>query len=96
MVCYLGTCSFKAKGMPAIQDLTPWSENSKLRTRNTKEILQFCMEMFRQALLLNYETPSLVYFEPKVDKFKLENFAPFVNVITYTIYLKNSLMPCIM
>jgi hypothetical protein len=54
------------------------------------------MEMFRQALLLNYETPSLVYFEPKVDKFKLENFAPFVNVITYTIYLKNSLMPCIM
>ncbi len=37
------------------------------------------MEMFRQALLINYETPSLVYFEPKVDKFKLENFAPFVN-----------------
>jgi hypothetical protein len=47
------------------------------------------MEMFRQALLLN-ETPSLVYFEPKVDKFKLENFAPFLMVITYTIYLKNS------
>jgi DNA polymerase-3 subunit delta' len=22
---------------------------------------------------------SLVYFEPKVEKFKLENFAPFVN-----------------
>ena len=35
--------------------------------------------MFRQALLLNYETPSLVYMEPKVEKFKLENFAPFVN-----------------
>jgi DNA polymerase-3 subunit delta' len=36
--------------------------------------------MFRQApYLINYEAPSLVYFEPKVDKFKLENFAPFVN-----------------
>jgi DNA polymerase-3 subunit delta' len=35
--------------------------------------------MFRQALLLNYETPKLVYMEMKVPKFKLENFAPFVN-----------------
>ena len=35
--------------------------------------------MFRQALLLNYETQSLVFIEPKDEKFKLENFAPFVN-----------------
>ena len=35
--------------------------------------------MFRQALLLNYQTPSLVYMKPQVEKFKLENFAPFVN-----------------
>ena len=35
--------------------------------------------MFRQAMLINYQTPSLVYIEPKVEKFKLENFAPFVN-----------------
>jgi DNA polymerase-3 subunit delta' len=34
--------------------------------------------MFRQALMMNYETKELVYFEPKVDKFKLEKFA-FVN-----------------
>jgi DNA polymerase-3 subunit delta' len=34
--------------------------------------------MFRQALMMNYETKALVYFEPKVDKFKLENL-PFVN-----------------
>jgi DNA polymerase-3 subunit delta' len=32
--------------------------------------------MFRQALMMNYETKELVYFEPKVDKFKLEKFAP--------------------
>jgi DNA polymerase-3 subunit delta' len=35
--------------------------------------------MFRQTLLLNYQVTSLVYMEPKIDKFKLENFAPFVH-----------------
>lgn len=73
--------AFKAKGnAAAIQDLILWSEKIASLGRETqKKFLQFCMEMFRQALLLNYEAPSLVYFEPKVDKFKLENFAPFVN-----------------
>ena len=73
--------AFKAKGnAAAIQDLILWSEKIASLGRETqKKFLQFCMEMFRQALLLNYEAPDLVYFEPKVDKFKLENFAPFVN-----------------
>jgi DNA polymerase-3 subunit delta' len=69
--------ALKPRGCSAIQDLILWSEKSKLRTRNTN-FYNFVWK-FRQALLLNYETPSLVYFEPKVDKFKLENFAPFVN-----------------
>jgi DNA polymerase-3 subunit delta' len=73
--------AFKAKGnAAAIQDLILWSEKIAGLGRETqKKFLQFCMEMFRQALMLNYEAASLVYFEPKVDKFKLENFAPFVN-----------------
>ncbi len=73
--------AFKAKGnAAAIQDLIHWSEQIAGLGRETqKKFLEFCIEMFRQALLLNYETPNLVYFEPKVDKFKLENFAPFVN-----------------
>ncbi|MBC5840556.1 DNA polymerase III subunit delta' [Flavobacterium sp. F-380] len=73
--------AFKAKGnAAAIQDLILWSEKIASLGRETqKKFLQFCIEMFRQALLLNYEAPKLVYFEPKVEKFKLENFAPFVN-----------------
>jgi DNA polymerase-3 subunit delta' len=73
--------AFKAKGnAAAIQDLILWSEKIASLGRETqKKFLQFCIQMFRQALLINYEAPSLVYFEPKVDKFKLENFAPFVN-----------------
>jgi DNA polymerase-3 subunit delta' len=73
--------AFKAKGnAAAIQDLIEWSEEiAALGREKQKKFLEFCIEMFRQALLLNYETNSLVYIEPKVDKFKLENFAPFVN-----------------
>ena len=73
--------AFKAKGnAAAIQDLISWSEQiAALGRESQKKFLEFCIEMFRQALLLNYQTPSLVYMEPKVEKFKLENFAPFVN-----------------
>ncbi|MET0759700.1 MAG: DNA polymerase III subunit delta' [Flavobacterium sp.] len=73
--------AFRAKGnAAAIQDLILWSEQIAGLGRETqKKFLHFCIDMFRQALLLNYQTPGLVYMEPKVEKFKLENFAPFVN-----------------
>ena len=73
--------AFRAKGnAAAIQDLIQWSEQIAGLGRETqKKFLHFCIDMFRQALLLNYQTPSLVYMEPQVEKFKLENFAPFVN-----------------
>lgn len=73
--------AFRAKGnAAAIQDLIQWSEQIAGLGRETqKKFLHFCIEMFRQALLLNYQTTSLVYMEPQVEKFKLENFAPFVN-----------------
>ena len=73
--------AFRAKGnASAIQDLILWSEEiAKLGRETQKKFLTYCTEMFRQALLLNYQATSLVYIEPKVEKFKLENFAPFVN-----------------
>lgn len=73
--------AFRAKGnAAAISELIQWSEQIAGLGRETqKKFLHFCIDMFRQALLLNYQSPSLVYFEPKVDKFKLENFAAFVN-----------------
>jgi DNA polymerase III subunit delta' len=73
--------AFRAKGNASvIQDLILWSEQIAGLGRETqKKFLLFCIDMFRQALLLNYETPILVFMEPKVEKFKLENFAPFVN-----------------
>jgi DNA polymerase-3 subunit delta' len=73
--------AFKAKGNPAvIGDLIQWSDQIAVLGRETqKKFLQFCIEFFRQALLINYESPNLVYLEPTVENFKIEKFAPFVN-----------------
>ncbi|MCK7589505.1 DNA polymerase III subunit delta' [Subsaxibacter sp. CAU 1640] len=73
--------AFKAKGnKSAIHDLISWSENIAKSGRETqKQFLLFCVDFFRQALLLNYNASELVYVEPKTKNFKLENFAPFVN-----------------
>jgi DNA polymerase-3 subunit delta' len=73
--------AFRAKGnASAINDLIGWSEKIASLGRETqKKFLEYCIDMFRQTLLLNYQVTSLVYMEPKIDKFKLENFAPFVH-----------------
>lgn len=73
--------AFKAKGnKAAIHDLISWSEEIAKTGRETqKKFLGFCLNYFRQALLLNYKAGELVYLEPKSDDFKLEKFAPFVH-----------------
>lgn len=73
--------AFRAKGNAAVvRELVAWSDTiSGIGRELQKKFLEYCMEMFRQALLINYQVSSLVYYEPKIEKFKLENFAPFVN-----------------
>ncbi|RKE98814.1 DNA polymerase III subunit [Ichthyenterobacterium magnum] len=73
--------AFKAKGnKSAIHDLISWSETIAKTGRETqKQFLHFCIDFFRQALLLNYNANDLVYIEPKSKNFKLENFAPFIH-----------------
>ena len=73
--------AFKAKGnKSAIRDLMSWSEEIAKTGRETqKKFLSFCLNYFRQALLLNYKANDLVYIEPKEENFKLEKFAPFVH-----------------
>ncbi|WP_298755471.1 DNA polymerase III subunit delta' [uncultured Psychroserpens sp.] len=72
--------AFKAKGnKSAIHDLISWSETIAKTGRETqKQFLNFCLDFFRQALLLNYSADELVFMEPKTG-FKLEKFAPFVH-----------------
>ena len=50
-----------------------------------QQFLQYCLQFFRQALLLNYGTPDLVFLETKSANFDLSKFAPFVhsaNILT--------------
>lgn len=72
--------AFRAKGnASAIQDLISWSEEiAALGREGQKQFLQYCIVMFRQALMHSYETKNLVYIEPKVPGFTFDKFAPFV------------------
>jgi len=73
--------AFKAKGnKAAIHDLISWSEEIAKTGRETqKQFLAFCLDFFRQAMLLNYSANELVFIESKSESFVLEKFAPFVH-----------------
>jgi DNA polymerase-3 subunit delta' len=72
--------AFKAKkNASSIKDLLIWSDTiAAIGRESQKKFLLYCISIFRQALLFNYETKKLVFFESSTG-FKLENFAPFVN-----------------
>lgn len=72
--------AFRAKGnASAIQDLINWSEEiAKLGRETQKKFLHFCTDMFRQALLLNYQAEPLVYYESSIQGFDIKKFAPFI------------------
>ncbi len=73
--------AFRAKGNASvIQNLIVWSDTIAATGRETqKQFLQYCLQFFRQALLLNYGTPDLVFLETKTPNFELAKFAPFVH-----------------
>lgn len=73
--------AFKAKGNKStVLELVAWSEEIATLNRETqKSFLLYCIDFFRQSLLMNYKAKDLVYLEPSAEKFKLENFAPFVH-----------------
>ena len=73
--------AFKAKGnATVIKELIDWSENIAKAGRETqKRFLHYCLQFFRQALLLNYNADDLVFLQPKTPNFDLEKFAPFVH-----------------
>jgi DNA polymerase-3 subunit delta' len=73
--------AFKAKGNAAIiQELIEWSDIISKSGRETqKRFLNYCLQFFRQAMLLNYNAAELVFLTPKSPGFSLENFAPYVH-----------------
>ncbi|MDT0685510.1 ATP-binding protein [Autumnicola psychrophila] len=87
--------AFKAKGNKAtVLELISWSEEIAALGRETqKSFLEFCIDFFRQALMMNYKAEGLVYLLPETPGFKLENFAPFIhggNIIPITQALEEA------
>ena len=88
--------AFKAKGnKSAINELITWSESIASTGRETqKQFLGYCIDFFRQAMLLNYKADALVFLEPKTSGFQLEKFAPFIhdnNIIEITEELQDAM-----
>ena len=73
--------AFKAKkNASTVNELVVWSETIAKKGREVqKQFLGYCLQFFRQALLLNYKCPELVFLKIQTEKFKLERFAPFVH-----------------
>lgn len=73
--------AFRAKGNASVvQDLIKWSDEiSKTGRETQKRFLNYCSDFFRQALLTNYNTSDLVFFESQTSNFDLKKFAPFVH-----------------
>ena len=73
--------AFKAKGnATVIQNLIEWSDTiSKMGREAQKQFLLFCMQLFRQALLMNYGANDLVFYQTQTQGFALEKFAPFIH-----------------
>ncbi len=72
--------AFRAKGNASVvQQLIAWAETIAKQGRETqKRFLEYCLQFFRQALLLNYKSEQLVFMETK-SGFDLSKFAPFVH-----------------
>ncbi|MCF8713646.1 DNA polymerase III subunit delta' [Joostella atrarenae] len=88
--------AFKARGNKAvIHDLLSWSEEVAKTGRETqKKFLLFCIDVFRQAMLVNYQAGELAFMDFSVEGFKLEKFAPFVhgnNILEITEELEDAI-----
>lgn len=73
--------AFRAKGNKgAINNLLDWSDELASQGRETqKKFLAYCLEVFRQAMLQNYQADSLTFFEASDQSFSLSKFSPFVH-----------------
>ena len=73
--------AFKAKGNASvIEQLIVWSDTISKSGRETqKRFLGYCLQFFRQAMLLNYKSEKIVFLEIQTAGFDIKKFAPFIH-----------------
>ena len=69
-----------AKTPVVLKDLIDWSNEISTWSRDEqKNFLNYCSEIFRQALLKTYQAHDLVNVQIQVEGFKWEGFAQFIH-----------------
>jgi len=73
------------KNTSAILDYISWTEEiAKTGKETQKKFFLYCIDIYRQALLLNYKSEDLLYIDPDEksfndEKFTLRSFSNYVN-----------------
>lgn len=73
--------AFMAKKKPAeLNNLLAWAEQMAVLSREQqKQFLQYCCEVFREALMHNYGVDALVHPQDFAHGFNFENFSAYVH-----------------
>lgn len=73
--------AFMAAKKPAVlKDLIKWSNEIAAWSRDEqKNFLMFCSEVFRQALLRNYQVNEVTYMQIKSEGFKWDGFSTYIH-----------------
>ena len=79
-IAWVRTAFQAKKNKQSINSLMAWSaEISKAGREIQKQFLDYSLQVFRQAMLYNYEAKDLVFKKLNDKSFKFENFAPFID-----------------
>ncbi len=77
---WVRTAFMAKKNKTSIQKLIAWSEKMAVKGREEQKFfLQYVMEIFRQALMINYGNPQLQYIDMSHIPFDLHKLAPFIH-----------------
>lgn len=69
-----------AKNPAVLKSLVKWSNDiSGWPREKQRQFLTYCSEIFRQALLKNYQAEDLVYLKLGAEGFNWDKFAPFIH-----------------
>lgn len=77
---WVRTAFLAKKNKTSIQKLISWSEKMASKGREEQKFfLKYVMEIFRQALMINYGNPQLQYIDMQAIGFDMHKLAPFIH-----------------
>ncbi len=79
-ISWVRTAFTAKKNKKSIQELIAWSENLATKGREyQKQFLEFALQTFRQAMLINYQNNDLAFYDFSANNFDLTKLAPYIH-----------------